>query len=207
MAYDSATLKAEYLSLLIKQYYEKPKANAEIAMKIDLWLQAREVMDDMESAFIWWEPDGLGNYNTAVLDLIGKIVGQTRIVNGRALSDADYVTFLEARIASNNASAYAWNDDRITLQDVVVGVTSGQAYVLDLYTMAVVLYFSTSYDPDVILELHDTGLLPRPNGVHMYLVQTVLDGAFGFADNPRCVGFADRFDSGVIGGPFAERIF
>lgn len=201
-----AHIEDEYKALLIKQYWEQPRAMGEIAMKVGLWHTIYDIMQAIEAAFLWWVPVD-GAYNSAVLDLVGKIVGQSRVVGSRALSDADYVTFLEARIASNNASAYAWSDDRITLQDVVVTVTGGQAYVLDLYDMAIVLYFADTYDADVILELRNTSLLPRPQGVRLLLVQTLLEGAFGFASNPRCVGFADRFDSGVAGGPFAERIF
>lgn len=199
-------IEDEYKNLLIKQYWEKPRAMGEVAMKVGLWHTIYDIMQAIDAAFLWWVPVD-GAYNAAVLDLIGKFVGQSRVVAGRALTDDEYVVFLQARIASNNASAYAWNDERITLQDVTVSVTGGNAYVLDLYRMAIVLYFADTYDEAVILELRDTGLLPRPMGVRLFLVQTPLEGAFGFASNPRCVGFADRFDSGVTGGPFAERVF
>jgi hypothetical protein len=61
-------------------------------------------------------------------------------------------------------------------------------------------------DSATLIALKEAGLIPRPQGVDLLLVEVPLDGFFGFADNSRAEGFADA-GTGDLGGVFAERRF
>ena len=69
MSFDS-----EYVNLLIKQYWEKPKAAAEIGMMAGTWRKTFEWIDSFSDEF------DLDNATGDRLDIIGRIVGIKRIV-------------------------------------------------------------------------------------------------------------------------------
>lgn len=69
MSFDS-----EYVDLLIKQYWDKPKAAAEIEMKAAIWRKTFEWLGSFTDEF------DLDNATGARLDIIGRIVGIKRIV-------------------------------------------------------------------------------------------------------------------------------
>lgn len=100
----------ETTNLLIKQYWEKPKAKAEIELQASTWETTRAFLDALDPAF------DLDNAVGAQLDVLGRIVGISRSV------------------------------------------------------------------PEVIAKVY-----------------------FGFSINPANEGFADRFDSLRIGGPFFDK--
>ena len=101
--------ESDYVNLLIKQYWEKPKANAEIEFKAGLWRKTYEWIDSFTEEF---------DIDTAAgdrLDIIGRIVGISRIV-----------PFAVAKIAfgfNENANARGFDDkftplvDRAPFQD------------------------------------------------------------------------------------------
>lgn len=64
-----------YILFLIKQYYEKPKANAEIRNLLVDWQDISDFIRDFGSNF------DIDNAEGKVLDLIGRIVGLPRQVN------------------------------------------------------------------------------------------------------------------------------
>lgn len=65
----------QYILFLIKQYYEKPKANAEIRNLLYDWQSIGDFVRDFGENF------DIDNAEGSVLDLIGRIVGLQRQVN------------------------------------------------------------------------------------------------------------------------------
>jgi len=68
------SFESEYVSLLIKQYWEKPKAYAEIGMKAGAWRKTFEWIDSFSEEF------DLDSATGDRLDIIGRIVGIKRII-------------------------------------------------------------------------------------------------------------------------------
>lgn len=66
----------ETVNLLIKQYWEKPKAKAEIELQASTWETTRAFLDALDPAF------DLDNAVGAQLDVLGRIVGISRSVPG-----------------------------------------------------------------------------------------------------------------------------
>lgn len=64
----------ETANLLIKQYWEKPKAKAEIELQASTWETTRAFLDALDPAF------DLDNAIGAQLDVLGRIVGISRSV-------------------------------------------------------------------------------------------------------------------------------
>ena len=68
------SFESDYVNLLIKQYWEKPKANAEIEFKAGVWRKTFEWIDSFSEEF------DLDNATGDRLDIVGRIVGIKRIV-------------------------------------------------------------------------------------------------------------------------------
>lgn len=68
------SFESEYRDLLIKQYWEKPKARAEIEMQASTW---RRIFDWLKSFLIEFDLDKATGDR---LDIIGRIVGINRII-------------------------------------------------------------------------------------------------------------------------------
>jgi len=68
------SFETDYANLLIKQYWEKPKAYAEIEMKASSWRRTFEWLDSFTDEF------DLDTATGARLDIIGRIVGIRRTV-------------------------------------------------------------------------------------------------------------------------------
>ena len=68
------SFETDYANLLIKQYWEKPKAAAEIGMMAGTWRKTFEWIDSFSDEF------DLDNATGDRLDIIGRIVGIKRIV-------------------------------------------------------------------------------------------------------------------------------
>lgn len=89
-----------YLQFLIKQYYEKPKANAEIRLMLSHWQDiadfGREFINCLD----------IDTAEAEILDLIGRIVGLSRQVND--VVPVSYFGFSN----NENAKGFAdYNDD------------------------------------------------------------------------------------------------
>jgi hypothetical protein len=94
---------SEYVNLLIKQYWEKPKANAEIAMKAGAWQKTFNWIDSFSEEF------DLDNATGDRIDIIGRIVGIRRII-----------PLVVPKIAfgfSENANARGFDDKFLNLVD------------------------------------------------------------------------------------------
>ena len=230
-----------YKLLIIKQYWNKPKANAEIGVMASSWAKVVALLKSIQTEY------DLDNARGAQQDVIGRIVGIPRTVpfvipkiafgfsenpNSRGfsskfivdesapfsskfsssytsqqLSDNDYIFFIRAKIAFNNASSYISSDDRLSIQDVIQTVFSGEAYVIDNYDMTLTLYVSTRFDLTRVNIIKQLGLLPKPQGVRYRDVETFIDDrAFGFSDNPNASPMSDRYQLSTLPGLFADRI-
>ena len=236
------SLVTEYTNLLIKQYWEKPRALAEIQLKADTWDKARAFLASLDDAF---------DLDLAVgkqLDVLGRIVGIPREVpdvvaktyfgfssnpdslgfadrfnaqriggpffdrfsnpfTALQLNDNDYRFFIRVKAALNWASAYVSSDERISIQDVILSAFNGRAYVVDNLDMTLTLYVSPVVSLERLRLIRQLNLLPKPPGVRYNVVIQAEPGAtFGFSNNPSPRGFADRFDSGRVGGYLARKV-
>jgi hypothetical protein len=68
------TFESEYVNLLIKQYWEKTKASAEIEMKASSWRRSFDWLSSFENEF------DLDSATGDRLDIIGRIVGIGRAI-------------------------------------------------------------------------------------------------------------------------------
>lgn len=93
-----------YVNLLIKQYWEKPQANAEIALQAGTWETIRDVFQSFGDEF------DLDLATGDRLDIIGKIVGMPRII-----------PFVIAKVAfgfDDNANSRGFDSKFATIADV-----------------------------------------------------------------------------------------
>ena len=218
----------QYKNLLILQYYNKPKASAEVALFAGEFKRIFEFFSDFEREF------DLDFAYGDRLDLIGKLIGLPRTVdeavaqeffsfagnpNGRTfgegsmfdifndvgfapteLNDDQYRFFIRAKIAKNITSAVMVSDDRITLQDAIQILFRRRAFVVDNQDMTLSIYIDDTFNREDILLLQAQDLIPKPKGVrYRFIVQHVENGTFGFAENPNARTFGQ--------GRFAQLIF
>lgn len=122
------------------------------------------------------------------------------------LSDNDYRFFIKAKIARNTSRGMiAYNDD-MSIQEAVNILFDGLAYISDNKDMSMTLYISTLVDEERTRLILQLDLIPRPQGVEIFLVVVDFDDFFGFFDNTNSEGFKDRFDAVTYpGGHFAEK--
>jgi len=194
------TFESEYVNLLIKQYWEKPKASAEIEMKASSWRRSFDWLSSFENEF------DLDNATGDRLDIIGRIVGIGRAIpyavpkiafgfdenpnsrgfddlfsplNDRApfqdlfesestelvLDDNAYRLFIRAKIKKNISSPYLVSDDSLSIQDAVINIFGGLAYVTDNYDMTLTLHVSPVFSSSKLDALCKMSLIPKPQGV------------------------------------------
>ena len=163
------TFESEYVNLLIKQYWEKPKANAEIEMKAGAWRKTFDWIDSFSDEF------DLDQATGDRLDIIGRIVGIGRNIpysipkiafgfdenpNARGFDDLfsplddrapfqdlfesastelvldnnAYRQFIRAKIAKNTFGPYLSGNDFLSIQDAVINIFGGLAYVKIIMT-------------------------------------------------------------------------
>jgi len=68
------SFESDYVNLLIKQYWEKPRANAEIEFKAGVWRKTYEWIDSFTEEF------DIDTSTGDRLDILGRVVGIKRIV-------------------------------------------------------------------------------------------------------------------------------
>lgn len=237
------TFVSEYTDLLVKQYWEKTNAKAEIAFKASKWEEIFNFFKAFETEFDIDEAD------TGRLDIIGKIVGVNRRVpeilkkiffgfddnpdvtgfddksvqlgdlgplyskfseeyTSYELSDSDFRFFIKAKIAKNIARGVMTSDYYKALQDAIIVLFDGLAYVVDNFDMSLTLHISSVMNEDRLRVINQLDLLPRPQGVRYILVQSGLLDTFGFSDNVNCKGFKDKFDDVTEpGGKFLIKLY
>lgn len=187
-------MTTEYTNLLIKQYWPKPKARAEIELLAEQFLKVRDFFREIERAFDI--DDGKGWW----LDIVGKYVELPRIVEGEVLSDEEYQPLLTLKAAANTGRAImASGGEFVSIQDVVQTAFDGKAFVTDNFNMTLTLYVDAEYPVDIIRRSWRTNLLIKPMGVKYAFVISYSPGeTFGFSNNPNAVGFGQgRFARGV----------
>jgi len=199
------TFESEYINLLIKQYWEKPKAYAEIAMKASSWRRSFVWLSSFENAF------DLDSATGDRLDIIGRIVGIGRNIpysipkiafgfdenpNSRGfddlfsplddrapfqdlfesestelvLDDNAYRQFIRAKIAKNTFGPYLSGNDSLSIQDAVINIFGGLAYVTDNYDMTLTLHVSSVFSSSKLDALLKMSLIPKPQGVRYITV-------------------------------------
>jgi len=203
------TLVTETTNLLIKQYWEKPKANAEIEFRAQTWGTVSDFLAALDPAF---------DLDTAVgvqLDVLGRIVGISRNIPAAAqeglpgpqLEDSDYRFFIRVKASFNRSSAYLSSDTFISVQSVILAAFNGGAYVVDNLDMTLTLYVSPQVSIARLRLIRVLGLFPKPQGVRYKLIVQAEPGAtFGFSNNPSSRGFSDKFDASRVGGYFARKV-
>jgi len=205
-----------YKELVILQYYQKDKAQAEIKLWSDEFENVYSFLNDFFNEF------DLDNATGDRLDKIGKIVGISRIVEGGVpknffgyqgaanalaygqgiyfvtgddlytdseLTDGQYRIFIRAKIAKNNASAVIVGDERDGLQDAIQSLFNGEAYVLDNQNMTLSLFISSSVPVNDLILIVKADLLPRPQGVPYQSIIQVPSVPFGYAGAPNAAGY------------------
>ena len=199
------SFESEYVNLLIKQYWEKPKAAAEIAMKAGMWRRTFEWIDSFSDEF------DLNNATGDRLDIIGRIVGIGRNIpysipkiafgfdenpNSRGfddlfsplddrapfqdlfesestelvLDDNAYRQFIRAKIAKNTFGPYLSGNDFLSIQDAVINIFGGLAYVTDNYDMTLTLHVSAVFNSTTLDAILKMSLIPKPQGVRYITV-------------------------------------
>ena len=224
----------EYVNLLIKQYWDKPRAVAEIEGKAATWEAIRDVLASFPAQFdidadILITELGLsggfvlglsGGYVLGVsgqsaigyqLDILGKIVGLPRSQIGEDISDETYRLLLKVKIGQNSASAFLVSDTRITIQDVIELAFNGEGVVVDNQDMSLTLYIeSETISPDFINLILQNNLLPKPQGVRYDVVANTGGGTpFGYAElgSPApsgVLGYSELTYAPDDGGEYAE---
>ena len=199
------SFESDYVNLLIKQYWEKPKANAEIRMKAGTWRKTFEWIDSFGDEF------DLDIATGDRLDITGRIVGISRLIpysipkiafgfdenpnsrgfddkffplNDRApfqdkfesastdlvLDDNAYRQFIRAKIAKNTFGPYLSGKDFLSIQDAVINIFGGLAYVTDNYDMTLTLHVSSVLSSTTLDAILKMSLIPKPQGVRYITV-------------------------------------
>lgn len=172
-----------YRDLLIKQYWDKLNARAEIELQAGGWEAIRDIYAGFITEF---------DLDTATgdrLDLIGEIVGITRLQISEVgriaapVSDDQFRFFIQLRIAVNVATAMMVSDDRITLQDVIRFAFPESAYLDDHQDMTLSLHIEGDFDTELTLAMIRLGLLPKPHAVgYRYVLHGPVSPVFGFSE-------------------------
>ena len=209
---------SEYLNLIIQQYYNKPKAMAEIGLYSDEFEKVFNILNDFVNKF------DLDKATGDRLDKIGKIVGFGRIVEnaipkvyfgfndnvesksfGEApffdivtdsglspteLDDNQYKFYLTAKIAKNISKAVMIDDEGFSVQDAVSFLFNGNAFVLDNQNMTLTIYVDSQFNENDIKFLKELDLLPKPQAVgYKFIISFNSENSFGFSDNPNSKSF------------------
>lgn len=204
MALSLADYKKEYQQLLLKQYFDKPNASGEIGAYCESAHKVYLLVEDFLSEF---------DLDTAVgsqLDILGRIVGIGRSVNGATKNDTDYRFLIRAKIAVNTAFAVMVDDTDRSIQDVIRFAFGNGVYVRDNQDMSLSLLVDDSVTPAQLVDLLSVPLLPKPQGVRYFPITQYDPGNyFGFVDNTDpapsgMLGFSEQVFAPLVGGTWGE---
>lgn len=198
-----------YTSLLIIQYYNKPKARKEIEI---LAKKIKELNDFCKNLLQSFDIDTAEGKQ---LDILGKIIGFNREVNKfdeigniigkQTLNDKDYRFFLKIVSSSNYCNNCMSSDLENSINDVVNYAFNGKAQVRDNKNMSLTLYVNNVNDIDPVILMYRLDILPRPQGVKYTGVILQNDNTFNFREHKGGKGFGDPNDPSV-GGVFVSEI-
>lgn len=218
----------EYKKLTIQQYYNKPRASAEIGLIAGEIEKVFDILNDFVNQF------DLDKATGDRLDLIGKIVGISRIVEdgipkeyfsfegnplGRGfglgsffrittdsgfsptqLDDNQYQFYIKAKIAKNISSAVMVSDDKNSVQDAVSFLFNKNAFVVDNQNMTLTVYVDSIFNENEVKFLRGLNLLPKPQGVgYKFIISFDSNATFGFSNNANAKSFGQgRFARLII---------
>jgi len=231
---------SEYRDLLVKQYWEKTKAKAEITLQAETWQQIFDWLNSFEEAF------DIDSATGDRLDIIGRVVGISRSVpsilvkvffgfddnpnvtgfdeefeelgdlgpffskfssqySDLQLNDNDFRFFIKAKITKNSAHGVMTTDYFTSIQDAIIVLFDGLAYVEDNKDMSLTLHINSLVDDDRVRIISQLDIVPRPQGVRYFIVQSNYGDTFGFDDNVNNKGFKNKFDPVVEAGGYFQR--
>jgi len=159
----------QYSILLIKQYWEKPRAKAEIELFAGAWSEI------FNFASQWDEEFDLDQATGDRLDKIGSIVGISRTADGVAMSDDDYRFIIRLKIANNVVVGTMMDETRLSIQDVIQFAFGGMAYVVDNYDMTLSIFIELGIPEATIERIVRLKLLPKPAAVRYDVVLQAYD--------------------------------
>jgi len=74
------------------------------------------------------------------------------------------------KIKKNISSPYLVSDDSLSIQDAVINIFGGLAYVTDNYDMTLTLHVSSVFSSSKLDALLKMSLIPKPQGVRYITV-------------------------------------
>lgn len=220
-------IQKEYENLLIVQYSDKPKASETISSIVKRFKNNFDLLEQMEDAF------DLDNAVGKQLDIIGKIVGISRNVEGvipkiffgfddninakgfslapfytgdqakytdTQLSDSDYRFFIRMKIAKNHAKATMSDDNGSNLNNIVLSMFDGYAYMVDNKDMSVTIYVENSPKSYLLPYAISLDLIPLPQAVEVKYISLIARKSFGFSNNQNSFGFSSGSFSRILQG-------
>lgn len=190
---------ANYVNLLLLQYYDKPNAIGTVEAFGAKYEELRNVILQFENHYNIDTAEGVN------LDLLGKQIGLSRYLPDLPeLTDEEYRTFLKAKILVNNVTAKLWTGQEVSLQDAVQALLGEESYAIDTLTMNMHIIVPESVSVDLLRSLKQLDLIPRPQGVGLGFYRTPEGDYFGF--DGRNKGFADKFDPLREGAKFRRKL-
>lgn len=180
-----------YANLLIFQYLGKPKAYATIQLLASTAVLPQSDLSLPTLPLAVQNAYNLIGPSPAVgvqLDILGKYAGVTRTgpgVNGQVitLNDADFLTFFQVAIISNNSGS--------SLSDIATNLFNffgSEIYVVDTANMKLTYFISSLASTDLIQLFITEKILPAPMGVQVSVIifAPIVNAFFGFVtyDNP-----------------------
>ncbi len=206
-----------YLDQLIIQYFNQPKAKAELANMLDSYENVHNFYRDFIPSF------DLDRAYGDRLDIIGRIVGLPRLIDtviakeyfgfvrqnaskgfsrgdmyrkyegafsSLLLTDGDYRRFLTAKIIKN--TSHATITGIASLQESVRVLFGENSYAVDNKNMTVTVYVNEEQKGEFII-IEALGLIPSPQGVKINLETTTEDIIYlGFERNEDTGGFGNE---------------
>lgn len=184
-----------YADLLIRQYRQKPRARATAELISNEFASTWHGLAELRSVL------DIDKAEKANLDLVGKHVGQSRVLPGlvekyglsTVLQDEDYRFLIKCRIARNYMVGTAPN-----MEDALDFIFGTDAEVFDNYDMSyTVIIRAPMISEFKRIAITELDILPRPVGVRVrYNLITRIP--FGFGES------YENFENGTFGVP-AER--
>ncbi len=186
-----------YLNQLIIQYFNQPKAKAELANMLDSYENVHNFYRDFIPSF------DLDRANGHRLDIIGRIVGLPRLIDtiipkeyfgfirqnkskgfnegdmyrkyegafsSLLLNDTRYRRLLKAKVIKNTSKATITGI--ASLQESVRVLFGENAYVIDNKDMTITVYLNEEQEEEFII-IQALGLIPSPQGVGVNIIKTI----------------------------------
>ena len=213
----SEDLKKQYSDLVIKEYYDKPSAAAEISAMASVMVKSFLFLKSFQKEF------DLTHATGDRLDILGRVVGVNRtVINGiervffgfsgtpssdtfskaplvdsrennhytdTQLTDNQMRFYIKAKAIKNAVAAYISHETKISLQSAILNLFDSSAYLVDNNNMSMTVYIDETVPLSRITLIRALGVLPSPQGVRMFIVRFYRSGTFGFSGNKNAKTF------------------